>query len=483
MGQPILNLILKKAHCERRIGNSDCRFVGKFVGRKLQVNFVQTLTLHWPPLPPKMVVARFELEPALRARAIAIANPTLIQCDATVAAVECLSVQELADQSEGDDVDVAPNAGITVFLINSDYASYDSGCIVVVRYDFNDTVAQCQENENLKAGLEGGGLPNDFLVEKILPKLDLNTLVQRVTIETQNNGDIALIPDEHTCRLGCPLPEFEFASISAYQSFEERTVDRLFWEAKFLVYLDSPFFIRPTALVIDSYGDFRGYLMPFHPAQSLSKVMERLCDSKAQIILEPKEGAQLLCISPTALGYLKLLNLKNPARSVTPTTDTRGINLEWRLKHTWAIDIVSGVAALHNRNEYCGDIKRSNIVLCTDGHCRLIDSMPVGNGYTISYLAPETADLVGDLETDGKEFLTRARDVFALGLVLWALAEEINEFDRREFFITPRLVWVSRSTPPWYCELIETCLADSPEDRPNTNSLLEALIVHFMDKS
>ncbi|KAF9065916.1 hypothetical protein BDP27DRAFT_1449975 [Rhodocollybia butyracea] len=429
-----------------------------------------------------MVVARFELEPALRARAIAIANPTLIQCDATVAAVECLSVQELADQSEGDDVDVAPNAGITVFLINSDYASYDSGCIVVVRYDFNDTVAQCQENENLKAGLEGGGLPNDFLVEK----LDLNTLVQRVTIETQNNGDIALIPDEHTAVSGAHCRELEFASsrhrsvaptalshrrerrrLSAYQSFEERTVDRLFWKLNFLSTL-TPLLYTPTALVIDSYGDFRGYLMPFHPAQSLSKVMERLCDSKAQIILEPKEGAQLLCISPTALGYLKLLNLKNPAPSVTPTR-IPGHKFGMAPQAYMAIDIVSGVAALHNRNEYCGDIKRSNIVLWQ---------------WIYHFLSgPGNCRSRGDLETDGKEFLTRARDVFALGLVLWALAEEINEFDRREFFITPRLVWVSRSTPPWYCELIETCLADSPEDRPNTNSLLEAMIVHFMDKS
>src|ERR1700742_1292243 len=98
------------------------------------------------------------------------------------------------------------------------------------------------------------------------------------------------------------------------------------------------------------------------------------------------------------------------------------------------MQIICGVVTLHKDSSYCGDLKLDNIrvLLGPNGHLCLTDVAPTP-GYTPEYLALEI--------TFRRPALTAERDIFALGLILWALSEEISSFERSDFSSAPTLVW------------------------------------------
>lgn len=53
-------------------------------------------------------------------------------------------------------------------------------------------------------------------------------------------------------------------------------------------------------------------------------------------------------------------------------------SVPWSVKLAWAKDVAAAVAWLRAQTPFWGDLKTANIVLCTDGHCRLIDYCPGG---------------------------------------------------------------------------------------------------------
>jgi serine/threonine protein kinase len=124
--------------------------------------------------------------------------------------------------------------------------------------------------------------------------------------------------------------------------------------------------------------------------------------------------------------------------------------LSWPLKYTWSIEATSGVVALHNNGICSSDIKLDDILL---GHLQHID-VASQDGYTEGYIALEF-DL---LEPDIIFPLTEARDVFALGIVLWQIAEEVERFEREDPSGPPSLVWRDRqgSMPQWYRDLVDS---------------------------
>ena len=67
-----------------------------------------------------------------------------------------------------------------------------------------------------------------------------------------------------------------------------------------------------------------------------------------------------------------------------------------------------------------------------------------------------------------------ARDVFALGLVMWALAEEVAVFKRQERFVRPFLAW-NEGTPRELRELAMSCLDDNPDLRPSAQGIYEVV--------
>ncbi|KAF9071515.1 kinase-like domain-containing protein [Rhodocollybia butyracea] len=450
----------------------------------------------------------FELDPDLQAQAIALANPKLETIPIDSYPLRVTSTLYMSG-SQKDYYEF----GVSVFLVNSEFALYDSGCLAIVTYEYNESVSQCLENEMLRKDLTMRPIPPAFFRKEIQAKLNLNNTAEHVTLKT--GDDEQIIIDVRPFRLGCLLPQgmnhptillselrrqpydiytdvdvvtlanesgnnthYAFKQLSflddrfgSHSSYSYAEINPLLEQAQFIFTHPLPFIVHPTALVIDSSGDFRGYLMLFHPAQSLNKVLERLViPMKPSLELDCKHAASL---TPADHDIISTAQNEEAGRESYPMA------LQWRLKLAWVLDIVRAINALHGAGICCGDIKLENIVLCVDGHCKLIDLLPRDLGYTIAYLAPEATAIQQSTEDDPEHALTFPRDVFAVGMLLWALAEEIRSFERKDPLFSPSLIW-SSSTPLWYRELVERCIAQEPEDRPPVQSVLEILRQHWI---
>ncbi|KAF9078574.1 kinase-like domain-containing protein [Rhodocollybia butyracea] len=442
---------------------------------------------------------KFELDLDLQAQAIVLANPQL-----ETITINSMSVCILSMFYEPGPQEDYHDNGVSVYLLNSEFALYDSGCLVI-------------NGRPLRA------VPPDFFEKEIQDKLNLKNNAEHVTFKTGDDGQI--IVDVSHFRLGCPLPQgvnhptvslselrrqpyeiyldsvvnvvkvasgssnntqsYAFRKIdyterfSTHSAYSDTDIHPLLGQAQFLLTHSLPFVIEATALVIDSSGDFRGYLMPFHPARSLDKVLERLLISmKPDLMLDSKHGPEPASLTPADDDDISVARNEG-AGMEGAQSHPYPMALQWCLKLAWVLDIVQAVSALHTAMICCGDIKLENVVVCVDGHCRLIDLRPGDLGFSMAYLAPEITALLQSTEDDPVYFLTLPRDVFAVGMLLWALAEEIGSFERKDPLFSPSLVW-SSSTPLWYRELVDHCIAQEPGDRPSVRSVLELLSEHWI---
>ena len=140
---------------------------------------------------------------------------------------------------------------------------------------------------------------------------------------------------------------------------------------------------------------------------------------------------------------------------------------DWSVIHAWARQISRGVADLHNISAYNGDIKLQNILLTPTGEAKLIDFLPMG--ISDEFAAPEVLEVSKNshhitLDT----LLTAPADVYSLGLVLWAIAEEKWRVERPP-------VWRNSRIPQWYIELVERCVVLNPEVRPSIQEICSCL--------
>jgi hypothetical protein len=216
-------------------------------------------------------------------------------------------------------------------------------------------------------------------------------------------------------------------------------------DAEFMSRLpDVDFLLRPTHIVVDGDHHSRGLLIPHHPASSLCLLMESLHPDVKPPVLPPSGPSGAADRSDCSL----------------PGTTS----IAWLVKLAWVTDIAASVAWLHARSVFWGDLKMENIVLCVDGHCRLIDYAP--GGRTIAWCPPEAAE-------DKRP--TAEGDVFALGLVLWAVAVEVGTFRLQEDYVCPLLVW-NQETPYWFQSLTLSCLEHEPARRPSAQRVYHALL-------
>ncbi|KAG6835683.1 hypothetical protein H0H93_015777 [Arthromyces matolae] len=227
---------------------------------------------------------------------------------------------------------------------------------------------------------------------------------------------------------------------------------------------ESKFLMLPTFVITDSTGTlFRGFLTPFLPAGTLSMVIRDL--------------------HPDECNQLPLFPIGSPssADQSSPCVLNGAPKLAWHIRHTWAIEVVTAIATLHG-TAHCGDIKLCNILLDRSGHCQLIDYAPI-TGYTSKYLPPEGVEYDDNFslpEGFVPKFAQKARDIFALGLVLWQIASEVSNFSR-DFVEPPVLVWrgsgegPGTEIPTWFRDVVMRCLTKGAEQRPSAADLLVLL--------
>ncbi|KAF8868881.1 kinase-like domain-containing protein [Mucidula mucida] len=182
----------------------------------------------------------------------------------------------------------------------------------------------------------------------------------------------------------------------------------------------SPHALRPTAAVLDRRGLLWGYLLPYHSASSLNEVF-------------------------------RASSARRP----------------WSIRLGWALDCALGLEWLHGLGHGWGDVKPNNFILCDDGRCRLIDYAQAT--CTPAFAAPEFQGLP---PSENAPEMTFAGDVFSLGIVLWYIAEEVQDFERDA--LVPELHW-SAQVPDWYKDLVRRCLVVDPDHRPSATSLRSEL--------
>ncbi|KAK5119578.1 hypothetical protein LTR85_007407 [Meristemomyces frigidus] len=146
--------------------------------------------------------------------------------------------------------------------------------------------------------------------------------------------------------------------------------------------------------------------------------------------------------------------------------DFRGtLELPWHRREKWAKQIVQGLADIHEAGFVQGDFTLSNIVMDDDDNAQIIDINR--RGCPVGWEPPELGRLIDSGQRIGMCIGVKT-DLFQLGMVLWALAEEVDEPERVERPLPP----VIDSVPSYFRQVVQTCLSERPQGRVAANRLL-----------
>ena len=149
--------------------------------------------------------------------------------------------------------------------------------------------------------------------------------------------------------------------------------------------------------------------------------------------------------------------------------DLKGsIDLPWSRRERWAREIVTGLSELHESGFVQGDFTLSNIVIDEADHARIIDVNR--RGCPMGWEPPEFLPLIHSGQRIAMHIGVKC-DLFQLGMVLWALAEEDEEPETEErplAFSSGR----QRTIPSYFKHIVQDCLSDDPRGRPSAKDLL-----------
>ncbi|KAK4554489.1 hypothetical protein LTR86_008343 [Recurvomyces mirabilis] len=139
--------------------------------------------------------------------------------------------------------------------------------------------------------------------------------------------------------------------------------------------------------------------------------------------------------------------------------------LPWYRREKWAKQIVQGLTEIHEAGFVQGDFTLSNIVIDADDNALIIDINR--RGCPVGWEPPELSRLIESGQRIGMHIGVKT-DLFQLGMVLWALAEEIDEPER----VRRPLPAVNPDVPDYVQQIIDICLSDRPRDRAEAKDLL-----------
>ena len=143
--------------------------------------------------------------------------------------------------------------------------------------------------------------------------------------------------------------------------------------------------------------------------------------------------------------------------------------LPWERREKWASQIVEGLSEIHEAGFVQGDFTLSNIVIDGNDDAKIIDINR--RGCPVGWEPPELARLIESGQRISI-YIGVKSDLFQLGMVLWALAEQQDEPERQE---RPLIKSLNRhsSVPEYFKDIVRSCLSDKPRDRLSAKNLLE----------
>ena len=143
--------------------------------------------------------------------------------------------------------------------------------------------------------------------------------------------------------------------------------------------------------------------------------------------------------------------------------------LTWERRERWASQIVEGLSEIHEAGFVQGDFTLSNIVIDGNDDAKIIDINR--RGCPVGWEPPELARLIESGQRISI-YIGVKSDLFQLGMVLWALAEQQDEPERQE---RPLVKTFNRPSniPEYFKDIVRSCLSDKPRDRLSAKDLLK----------
>lgn len=139
----------------------------------------------------------------------------------------------------------------------------------------------------------------------------------------------------------------------------------------------------------------------------------------------------------------------------------------WERRERWAKQIVQGLSNIHEAGFVQGDFTLSNIVIDENDEAQIIDINR--RGCPVGWESPEMVPLVESGQRLSM-YIGVKSDLYQLGMVLWALAMEIDEPERQPRPLT--LEHAGIDVPKYYRDLAEMCLAEKSKQRLAAKDLL-----------
>ncbi|KAF2424492.1 kinase-like protein, partial [Tothia fuscella] len=139
--------------------------------------------------------------------------------------------------------------------------------------------------------------------------------------------------------------------------------------------------------------------------------------------------------------------------------------LPWSRREQWAKQIVKGLSDIHEAGFVQGDFTLSNIVIDREDTARIIDINR--RGCPVGWEPPELAELIRSGQRISI-YIGVKSDLYQLGMVLWALAEQQDEPERQE---PPLKLSNPSEIPAYYRQLVGSCLSTDPRKRQSAKEL------------
>jgi serine/threonine protein kinase len=144
--------------------------------------------------------------------------------------------------------------------------------------------------------------------------------------------------------------------------------------------------------------------------------------------------------------------------------------LYWDRRERWAHQIVEGLSEIHEAGFVQGDFTLSNIVIDNDDNAKIIDINR--RGCPVGWEPPELAKLIKSGQRISI-YIGVKSDLYQLGMVLWALAEQQDEPERQDRPLVQTLDRHNTDVPVYFRDIIRACLSDAPQARPSATDLLK----------
>lgn len=141
-------------------------------------------------------------------------------------------------------------------------------------------------------------------------------------------------------------------------------------------------------------------------------------------------------------------------------------SLPWFRRERWARQIVEGLSEIHESGFVQGDFTLSNIVIDDEDNAKIIDINR--RGCPVGWEPPEATPLIESNQRISM-YIGVKSDLYQLGMVLWALAEQEDE---PEAHGRPLRLHEELDVPEWYRTVVSICLADDPRHRMQAIDLL-----------